>query len=43
VPRPYRLAAVARVLIPGIVRRVTASKQAGVLTTRTGPDEAEEG
>jgi short-subunit dehydrogenase len=43
VPRAYRLAAVARVLIPGIVRRVTASKQAGVLTTRTGPDEAEEG
>jgi short-subunit dehydrogenase len=43
VPRPYALAAAARVLLPGVVRRVTASKQAGVLTTRTGADEAERG
>lgn len=41
VPRPYALAAVLRVLLPGVVRRFTTSSKASALTTRTGPDEAE--
>jgi uncharacterized protein len=41
VPRAYALAAAARILLPGLVRRVGRSKQAGVLTPRTGTDDAE--
>jgi uncharacterized protein len=43
VPASYRLAAVARVLLPGLVRRVLTGGGASVLTTRTGADEAERG
>lgn len=39
VPRPYGLAAAARVLLPGIVRRVMAGGGAQVMTTRTGADQ----
>lgn len=39
VPRPYGLAAVARILAPALVRRVLGSGGAGVLVTRTdAPD-----
>jgi short-subunit dehydrogenase len=36
VPRPYALAAVARILAPGLVRRVLAGGSAKALTTSTG-------
>ncbi len=42
VPRPYALAAVARILIPGVARRVLAGGGAAVMTTSTGADAAEE-
>ncbi|HYB23033.1 MAG TPA: SDR family NAD(P)-dependent oxidoreductase [Solirubrobacteraceae bacterium] len=38
VPRPYALAAVARVLAPGLVRRVIGGGRAAVMTTTTGAD-----
>jgi short-subunit dehydrogenase len=41
VPRGYALAAAARVLVPGLVRRVLAGGAASVMTTRTGADAAE--
>jgi len=43
VPRVYALAAVARVLAPGLVRRVLAGGSAAIMTTRTGADTAEQG
>ncbi len=39
VPRPYAAAAAARVLVPGLVRRVLGGGAAAALTTRTGADE----
>ncbi len=42
VPRPYALAAVARVVAPGLVRRVLSGGAADSLTTQTG-EEAGEG
>ncbi len=41
VPRGYALAAVARVLAPGLVRRVIGDRRAAVITTATGADLAE--
>ena len=41
VPRGYALAAAARVLVPGLVRRVLGGGAASVMTTRTGADAAE--
>ena len=41
VPRPYVLVAAARLLLPGVVRRVVRSDRAAVMTTRTGADEAD--
>jgi short-subunit dehydrogenase len=41
VPRPYGLAAAARVLIPGMVRRTMGGKSAAVMTTTTGADVAD--
>ncbi|HWI95323.1 MAG TPA: SDR family NAD(P)-dependent oxidoreductase [Solirubrobacterales bacterium] len=41
VPRAYALAAVARILAPGLVRRVLSGSAAGTLTTSTTADEAE--
>jgi short-subunit dehydrogenase len=41
VPRPYALAAVLRILTPGLVRRALGGKGAAVITTATGPDLAE--
>jgi short-subunit dehydrogenase len=41
VPRPYALAAVARILAPGLVRRVLSGGAAGALTTSTAAEEAE--
>jgi uncharacterized protein len=38
VPRPYALAAVVRVLAPGLVRRVLSGGAAGSLTTSTGAE-----
>ncbi len=38
VPRPYALAAVARILAPGLVRRVLSGGAAGDLTTTTAGD-----
>ncbi len=38
VPRPYVLVAIARILFPGLVRRVLRGPGASVLTTRTGAD-----
>jgi short-subunit dehydrogenase len=43
VPRPYALAAVARIVAPGLVRRVLAGGAAGALTTKTGADARDEG
>jgi uncharacterized protein len=40
VPRPYFLAAVARLLLPGLVRRTLTRGGAAVLTTTTGAEEA---
>src|SRR5437588_2923457 len=42
VPRVYALAAVARVLAPGLVRRVLAGGSAAIMTTRTGADPVEQ-
>jgi uncharacterized protein len=39
VPRPYALAGYARLLAPGLVRRVLAGGGGAVLTTKTGPDQ----
>jgi short-subunit dehydrogenase len=39
VPRPYALAAVARILLPSLVRRVLAGGAAGALTTSTGAED----
>jgi short-subunit dehydrogenase len=41
VPRPYRLAAAARMLIPGAVRRTMRGSSAAVMTTTTGADAAD--
>jgi short-subunit dehydrogenase len=41
VPRAYALAAVARILAPGLVRRVLSGGAAGRLTTSTAAEEAE--
>ena len=41
VPRPYALAAVARTVLPGLVRRVMAGGGAKLVTTRTGADAAD--
>ena len=41
VPRPYGLAAAARVLAPGLVRRVLSSGSADLITTSTGADAVE--
>ncbi len=41
VPRPYALAAVARVLTPRLVRRVMGGNSAAVMTTTTGADVAD--
>jgi short-subunit dehydrogenase len=41
VPRPYALAAVARVLMPGLVRRVLGGAGAAVMTTTTAADVAD--
>jgi short-subunit dehydrogenase len=41
VPRPYVLAALARLLLPGLTRRVLSGGGAAALTTRTGADAAE--
>jgi len=38
VPRPYALAAVARILLPGLVRRVLSGGAASSLTTSTGAE-----
>lgn len=43
VPRAWALVAAARVLLPGLVRRIVASPAAAVMTTRTGADDAEAG
>ncbi|HUA12629.1 MAG TPA: SDR family NAD(P)-dependent oxidoreductase [Solirubrobacteraceae bacterium] len=39
VPRPYALAAAARILAPGLVRRALGSKSGAVMTTATGAAE----
>jgi len=41
VPRPYGLAAAARILTPGLVRRVLGGSGAAVMTTTTGADMAD--
>ncbi len=41
VPRPYALAAAARILTPGLTRRVLGGKSAAVMTTTTGADVAD--
>jgi len=41
VPRPYALAAVLRIVAPGLVRRVIGGGAASVMTTTTGADMAE--
>ncbi len=41
VPRPYFLAAVARLLLPGLTRRVLAGGAGAAFTTKTGADAAE--
>ncbi len=41
VPRPYALAAVARILAPSLVRRAVGSSASAVMTTATGADAAE--
>ncbi|HEY4811159.1 MAG TPA: SDR family NAD(P)-dependent oxidoreductase [Solirubrobacteraceae bacterium] len=40
VPRPYALAAVLRILTPGLVRRALGGKSAAVITATTGADTA---
>src|SRR2546423_1071934 len=41
VPRPYALAAVLRIVTPGLVRRALGGGAAAVMTTTTGADMAE--
>jgi uncharacterized protein len=41
VPRPYALASIARILLPGLTRRVLAGKAAAPMTTTTGADVAD--
>jgi uncharacterized protein len=41
VPRPYALAAVARILLPGLTRRVLSGGAAGSLTTSTAAESSE--
>jgi len=41
VPRPYALAAVLRIVAPGLVRRALGGGAASVMTTTTGADLAE--
>jgi uncharacterized protein len=41
VPRPYALAAVLRILTPGLVRRALGGRGASLMTTTTGADLAE--
>jgi short-subunit dehydrogenase len=41
VPRPYALAGMARLLAPGLVRKVLAGRGASVFTTKTGADAAD--
>jgi len=41
VPRPYALAAIARVVAPGLVRRVLSGGAASMLTTTTGAEAAD--
>ncbi len=43
VPRPYALAGIARILFPGLVRRVLASGAAADLTTSTGEEQPAQG
>lgn len=43
VPRPYALVAVARIVLPGLVRRVLTGGGAKLITTSTGADAAERG
>lgn len=43
VPRPYALAAVARILLPGVVRRVLAGGPAADLTTSTAAEQRDGG
>ena len=38
VPRPYALAAILRILAPGLVRRALSGGAAQVMTTTTGAD-----
>jgi short-subunit dehydrogenase len=38
IPRPYALAAAARVLAPAMLRRAQASGAGSLMTTRTNPD-----
>jgi short-subunit dehydrogenase len=40
VPRAYALFAYARLLAPGLVRRVTSARRGAILTTRTGAEQA---
>jgi short-subunit dehydrogenase len=42
VPRPYALAAVARIIAPALVRRALSGGAAGALTTKTGADAGKE-
>jgi hypothetical protein len=42
VPRPYALAAVARILAPRLVRRVLTGGPAAALTTSTAAEQASE-
>jgi short-subunit dehydrogenase len=41
VPRPYALIAAARVLAPGVLRRLQAGAAGTLMTTRTGADQAD--
>jgi uncharacterized protein len=41
VPRPYALASIARILVPGLTRRVISGNSAAVMTTTTGADVAD--
>jgi uncharacterized protein len=41
VPRPYALAAIAKILLPGLTRRTMGGRGAAVMTTTTGPDIAD--
>jgi uncharacterized protein len=42
VPRPWAVLAVARVLVPGLLRRLQASGTGALMTTRTGADATDE-